>query len=357
MNEFQRPHRCPRCLKEVSVPADCCPACGQRLPQVHAELRPLDDSPPVSASVDTTGLKPQSTTTEEQRRQSSAPVDSREMPQTKPSPAAGLDTGSRTTTGWDRTRADAADSRPTESSAGQKRQPESARRLSQHRPDLPSRTRGRRQWAGTAIVCGLVIGVAAIWILQQSSDAIEPELTIDATGQAHTLEFTSRQLSEQDRQQLRDSPSLRKLMADRSTLSDADLEAVGAMSGLRWLYLKSTRVTDTGLSAIQNMKHLDRLHLYGTKVTDAGLTHLAGATKLTVLGLSRTAVTDAGLIHLKGMPHLEILGLACTSVTDNGLNQLSHMKKLKLLDVRSTQVTEAGLTRFRKAHPGCVIKR
>ncbi len=178
---------------------------------------------------------------------------------------------------------------------------------------------------------------------------------------------------------------------ERSKVTDAELESLGALEQLRKLWLNDTKVTDTGLKHLAPLKQLKELYANKTKITDSGLKHLANLeplqmlslegngltdegmktlatfgqlqklwlsdnpltdagikeltalTQLNTLWLSRSKLTDAGLKHIAALVNLKELGFSSTQITDAGLKNLASLKKLQDLNLFRNKVTDAGL--------------
>ncbi|HEV3340267.1 MAG TPA: hypothetical protein VG125_07915 [Pirellulales bacterium] len=92
-------------------------------------------------------------------------------------------------------------------------------------------------------------------------------------------------------------------------------------------------------------------------ISDSTLADLIALPKLTALYVNNENITDAGMQHLARMTQLDVLDLRRSSITDRGLQQLESLKRLKVLCLAETQVTDAGVDRFRRAVPGCDLRR
>lgn len=84
-----------------------------------------------------------------------------------------------------------------------------------------------------------------------------------------------------------------------TSVTDADLRALGKLPSLKTMKLSRTKVTDAGLKWVARYKALENLDLQGTQVTDKGLTRLASLPELKDLNLCDTKVTDEGVAKLE----------------------------------------------------------
>jgi hypothetical protein len=118
-----------------------------------------------------------------------------------------------------------------------------------------------------------------------------------------------------------------------------------------------TETTDVQLRPLQGLRRLKILNLKSTAVSDAGMHYVGRLTALEQLGLVNTRITDAGLAPLAHLHQLEGIMLTNTLVTDDGLAHLQGLPRLKQLWLYGTQVTDARAADFRRALPGCQIRR
>lgn len=89
------------------------------------------------------------------------------------------------------------------------------------------------------------------------------------------------------------------LNLSRTRITDADLEAVGALPNLIRLRLDQTEITDAGIAKLTGLDKLEYLNLYGTKVSDASIETLKQFSQLRKLYLWQTDVTAEGVTALK----------------------------------------------------------
>ena len=92
-------------------------------------------------------------------------------------------------------------------------------------------------------------------------------------------------------------------------------------------------------------------------LTDAQVEALAALPTLARLDLRGTGLTDAGLRGLAPLAGLTALDLTDTGVTDAALPTLARLPRLAVLDLTRTGVTDAGVDLFRRAVPGCQVRR
>ncbi|TKJ36439.1 MAG: hypothetical protein CEE38_11520 [Planctomycetes bacterium B3_Pla] len=103
---------------------------------------------------------------------------------------------------------------------------------------------------------------------------------------------------------------------------DKDMTLVTKVRSLRVLLLDRSSLTDAGLAHLHKLRNLQILSLFGTNVTDEGLGSLSGLVNLRHLDLSGTQVTDEGLEHLRSLKQLTTLILMDTRVTPEGVARL-----------------------------------
>jgi Leucine-rich repeat (LRR) protein len=147
------------------------------------------------------------------------------------------------------------------------------------------------------------------------------------------------------------SASLRAVYADRSTISDSDLESLKHFPLLESLHLPELGITDKGLEHVSKLTSLKVLSLSGKDVTDKGLKFLATLQNLDQISLSNTPISDEGLQFISSLPQLKSLFLDGTNVTDNGLKYLAKMPALKNVTLDCKGVTDEGVKKFRPLCP------
>ena len=88
-----------------------------------------------------------------------------------------------------------------------------------------------------------------------------------------------------------------------------------------------------------------------TSVTNADLAQLKYLSELTWLSLARTAVSDAGLVHIRDLKMLQEVDLEGTAVTDASLEYLAQLPRLRQLWLLDSKVTAEGVQRLKKRRP------
>ena len=154
---------------------------------------------------------------------------------------------------------------------------------------------------------------------------------------------------------LRKLQKLEWLNLYRCPIGDAGLRELKGLGNLRHLPIGESKVTDAGLIHLRDMRRLVYLGLRGVDVTDVGLKHLRPLTNLQGLYLGETEITDAGLAHLLGMTKLRKLWLNDTAVSDDAVQNLARLDSLRELHVVGSNITDAGLERLRASLPGCRV--
>jgi hypothetical protein len=141
-------------------------------------------------------------------------------------------------------------------------------------------------------------------------------------------------------------------VADATRCTAAGFGALKELPHLRRLVLNKSGVSDAAAAKIAGCKELRELVIPEGAVTAAGAAHLAGLSRLEKLDLSgHPKLGDAALAHLARLERLEFLYLAKTAVTDKGLDHLKPLEGLRTLDLRQTKVTEEAARAFADAMP------
>jgi hypothetical protein len=126
-------------------------------------------------------------------------------------------------------------------------------------------------------------------------------------------------------------------------VNDDYLAAIPDIASIKNLSLGRTRVTDAGLAHLAGCKNLEWLDLSLTAAGDDGLKSIAEARGLKQLFLEGNKVTDAGLSTVAGFKQLEELDLSKLAITDDGLKAVAGLKNLKILYLTGSPITDAGL--------------
>ncbi|MCH2202500.1 MAG: hypothetical protein MK102_11065 [Fuerstiella sp.] len=143
----------------------------------------------------------------------------------------------------------------------------------------------------------------------------------------------------------------------RTQIGDNSLKNIRRLRSLQHLPMGETRVTDAGLIYLSEMNQLLYLGLRGNTVTNDGLKHLRKLTGLTGLHLGGTQVTDAGLKHLLGMTRLQNLWLNKTNISDKSIATVGLLKTLRELNIADTNFTSDGVKQLTRLLPRCHIVR
>lgn len=123
----------------------------------------------------------------------------------------------------------------------------------------------------------------------------------------------------------------------------------------RAISFRGPHATDDDMTLVTRVRSLRKLLLDRSSVTDAGLAHLDKLENLQILSLFGTNVTDEGLGSLSGFANLRHLDLSLTQVTDEGLEHLKSLKQLTTLILVGTRVTPEGVAKLKAAIPGVKI--
>lgn len=115
---------------------------------------------------------------------------------------------------------------------------------------------------------------------------------------------------------LKSLPHLRRLVLNKSGVSDKGLAEIGGCKQLRMLVIPESAATDKGLAAVAKLTRLDHLDLSDApKVTDKGMVYVKALERLEVLYLNKTGISDKGLAELKTLEGLRSLNVAGTKVS------------------------------------------
>ncbi len=151
--------------------------------------------------------------------------------------------------------------------------------------------------------------------------------------------------------------NLRRLVLERTPISDAGIAHLATLTELTTLLLAYTRIGDAGLARLAALPNLQTLDLSHTAITNAGLAHLRALPNLQTLLLADTRVGDAGLAHLQSLTRLTTLDLSHTAITDAGLDELRALALLQDLGIADTAITATGWKNLRGALPRCTLVR
>lgn len=147
------------------------------------------------------------------------------------------------------------------------------------------------------------------------------------------------------------------LSLEWTRITHRGLAHLARLRRLVWLNLSTTRLTNTGLAAIAPLSGLVYLNLSGSLTSNPGLASLRRLPRLRGLWLGPTNTGDAGLQHLASLRRLRVLDLRGGLLTGRGLSQLAPLTRLRWIDLSETGVKQEALDAFRRAHPGCRIRR
>jgi hypothetical protein len=111
-------------------------------------------------------------------------------------------------------------------------------------------------------------------------------------------------------------PNLRKLVLNRSGVSDKELTEITGCAQLRVLIMPEAQVTDAGLKAVEKLPRLETLDVSDNpRVTDKAAAAIKTLARLENLYLNKTGLTDKGLAELRPLEALRDLTVAGTKVT------------------------------------------
>ncbi len=134
--------------------------------------------------------------------------------------------------------------------------------------------------------------------------------------------------------------------------------AIQGLPNLRRLILNKSGVSDKELAVIAGCKELRELVLPESTITDAGLANLEKLPLLVKLDVSDAAkVTDKGIATIVKLERLEELHMNKTSITDKGMLELKPLEGLRALSVGGTKVTQAAAEKFPDMMPNLRVVR
>jgi hypothetical protein len=111
-------------------------------------------------------------------------------------------------------------------------------------------------------------------------------------------------------------PNLRKLVLNRSGVTDKELAEIAQCGQLRTLIIPEAKVTDAGVAAVEKLTRLEQLDLSDNpRLTDKAMAHVKTLLRLEGLFLNKTGITDKGLAELKPLEALRDMTVAGTRVT------------------------------------------
>ena len=111
-------------------------------------------------------------------------------------------------------------------------------------------------------------------------------------------------------------PNLRKLVLNRSGVSDKELAEIARLGELRVLIIPEAQVTDKGVAEVEKLTRLQTLDLSDNpRLTDKAADHVKTLLRLEALYLNKTGLTDKGLAELKPLEGLRDMTVAGSKVT------------------------------------------
>ncbi|HJZ60227.1 MAG TPA: hypothetical protein VKE74_35115 [Gemmataceae bacterium] len=132
---------------------------------------------------------------------------------------------------------------------------------------------------------------------------------------------------------LNDLPHLRRLVLNRSGVSDKELAVIVGCKELRELVIPASGVTDAGLASLAKLPRLEALDVSeNPRITDKGMAQIAMLERLEHLYLGKTSITDKGLFELKPLEGLRTLHVAGTKVSANAAEKFAdEMPNLRVV--------------------------
>ena len=135
---------------------------------------------------------------------------------------------------------------------------------------------------------------------------------------------------------------------------DGDLRLAARLPTLQRVDAAASRITDSGLKALLNLRHLRNLDVSGTGLTDSGAGTIAQLPILARLDISRTAITDDGLRSLANIKTLTGLSVEGCSITPAGLMAFAEHPALTVLVIDGVSMSLEELRTIDDALPNVV---
>jgi len=134
---------------------------------------------------------------------------------------------------------------------------------------------------------------------------------------------------------------LRRLDLLTTRVSDAGIRVLDGMVDLSDLVFTTEAITDAGMEAIGALRSIRTLNLVDARITPSALRRLKDLSKLEVLELGPT-IPDEGLRELPLLENLRELRLNATLMTGSSLDHLKTFKNLAVIDIRSARLSPTG---------------
>jgi Leucine-rich repeat (LRR) protein len=133
--------------------------------------------------------------------------------------------------------------------------------------------------------------------------------------------------------QLQNLPGLRRLVLNKSGVTDKEIAAIAGCTGLRELVIPESTLTDAGLPDLLKLSKLEALDLSdNAKITDKSIAQLIKLERLEVLRLNKTGITDKGLMELKPLEGLRELSVGGSKVSQAAADKfVDEMPNLRVV--------------------------
>ncbi len=170
-----------------------------------------------------------------------------------------------------------------------------------------------------------------------------------------TLDLTSTKLSS-NFTPTKVSPSLNKLMVDRTDVSGKFLSCGASFRGLRDLQMRGTKIDNDGIANLYKFPVLNSLNVEGTKIHgSAAIDSFAKCRHLYELNFSRTDLVN-NLDELKRIKSLGKIILDRTPLSASAFAALKRLTFLREMTLRNTELDDAKVVELRRALPKCKFK-
>lgn len=194
----------------------------------------------------------------------------------------------------------------------------------------------------------------------------EGAATVKGWKQLRRLNLRGTKITDATLEFLSGVPALEWLDIGWVQVTDTGLDHLAALTNLRHLAMGGNKLTDTSLQFLRQMPQIEYLDvggmqrtdsgLWSLQLTDAGMQAIGAVTELRELRLAGTAVNGRGLESLKPLAKLQRLNLqGCKRLRDDAAAVLVGFKQLRMLDLKDSSLTEQAVARIREGLPECEV--
>ncbi len=183
---------------------------------------------------------------------------------------------------------------------------------------------------------------------------------MDALHSVWLVDLNGRLATDEDFEQLRHFPRLRKLYAATGYVTDEGLANLAPLTRLTLLTIPSHRIEGPGFEHLRPLTELELLDLSAQStvtVQDEHLAVLSNFKKLKYLDLSNIPTLSGHVLeHIRGTEKLTHLILFNIPLTDDCIPLLSKMRALQDLHLPRGNISAEGMQTLRDNLPNCRIR-